>query len=238
MSRISNSLKRAGYTVLSDIIPGHGAGADAANAFKETYWQSFVTQNVGLLRSVYQKIHFVGFSTGALLIHNYLFENRTNFSARSVVLYSPFYKPAQAFVDVLNACLNDIIPTFSIKKIYGLTRFREVEVALIKPENYQTYLPLLAAEEVVGLGRKVSAKLERKIRIKINSPILVFLSTSDGLVQYTDSVDLVNNSFVEPEFVIYDSAEVPHHLMVSEVSPVAREVGQLSFRFIKSFGRE
>ena len=234
MSKIATSLKRAGYTVLNDIIPGHGSGAETANAFKETYWQSFVTQNINQLRKTYKKIHFIGFSTGALLVHNYLYENKSNFSAQSVVLYSPFYKPAQAFIDVLNACLNNIIPTFSIKKLYALTRFREVEVALLKTENYQNYLPLLAAEEVVNLGHKVSTKLEQKARLKINTKVLVFLSMSDSLVQYSDSIALIKNSFKLPEFVIYDSEEVPHHLMVNEVSPVADQVRQQSLAFIKN----
>lgn len=234
MSRVAQGLKRRGYTVLNDLIPGHGSSAKIANSFSEVYWQGYVTKNISLLRKVYKKIHFIGFSTGALLIHNYLYENRTNLNPESVVFYSPFYKPAKPFIDMLNVSLNNFIEVISVQKIYHLTRFREIEVALLKPENYQSHLPLLAAEEVTNLGEKTSLKLQKNIRKKIAGPVLAFLSTSDGLAKYEDSKFFIEKSFLHADFVVYDSQKVPHHLMVHEVSPVADEVYHSSLSFIAS----
>lgn len=234
MSRVTQGLKRRGYTVLNDLIPGHGSSAKIANSFSEVYWQGYVTKNISLLRKVYNKIHFIGFSTGALLIHNYLYENRSNLNPESVIFYSPFYKPAKPFIDMLNVSLNHFIGAISIQKIYHLTRFREIVVALLKPQNYQSHLPLVAAEEVTNLGEKAVLKLQKNIRKKINGPVLTFLSTSDGLANYEDSKIFIEKSFFNADFVVYNSQDVPHHLMVNEVSPVADEVYRASISFIAS----
>ena len=237
MSDVAEALKIKGYTVLNDIIPGHGSDATIANRFTEVYWQAYVTKNISLLRSVYKKIHFIGFSTGALLIHNYLFEKRNEFSPTSTILYSPFYKPGKPFLDFLNTSLNDLIESVSIKKLYAITKFREIEVAVLKPQNYQEELPLITAEQVVNLGEKVSKKMDVNFKTKIQGKALVFLSATDGLISFDHSKNYAEKSFNEYELRIFKSNRVPHHLMVEEVSAAAANVIDSTVGFIEKTDR-
>lgn len=227
MSTLAQSLAAKNYTVINDIIPGYGSDARVANAFDAKSWQQHVNANLNLVRSCFKKVHLVGFSTGGLLLHQYLRANPQ--SAASVVLYSPFYESHSSFLSFVGAATRFLTSTVSTKLLYRTTGFPDIRVAVLKPDNYLQEIPLDAALAIQELGEKLSNEITRNA-LKFRTPVLLFVSDADRVMNLDSTVRYINADFATTQIIRYEKA--PHHLMVAEVSAVAKDVLELSRNFI------
>ncbi len=227
MASTAKALEAKGYTVINDIIPGHGLDGYVANKFDENFWRMHVNKNIRNVATCFSKIHFVGFSTGALLIHDFLIRNQ-KFNAASVSFYSPFYQPRNQYSGFLKAAARFFTPVVSTSRLYFLTHFPDIKVAILKPRNYLQLLPLDASDAVIRLGESVS----QSQLTPLNTPALVFASDTDMLNSTETALRIMARDFPNLTVDHFTDGYVPHHLMVREVSVQASAVIRKTVQFI------
>ncbi len=234
MSNLAKKLEEEHYTVINDLIPGYGADGFVANKFTPPSWVAHVEANLHDIRQCFSAIHLVGFSTGALLIHDYLRHHTDDFKPQGFILYSPFYQPHLAFVGLLDSAARLLTPIVLTKPLYFLTRFPDIRVAVLKPENYLQELPLDGASYVLKFGSEVSKEISQRPLADDDTPVMLFVSDADQIMNLNVTLQNVSRDFSKLKIVRFHQLGVPHHLMVSEVSPVADEVIRQSVDFIQS----
>lgn len=232
MADAAKRLHQKGYTVINDLIPGYAASGIIANQFDSGTWISHVETNLNAIRTCFREIHLIGFSTGGLLLHNYIRQHQSDFTAKSLILYSPFYKPHFAFADFLRSGTRLLTPVVLTKPLYYLTRFPDIKVAVLKPENYLQQLPLDGAKFVIELGKKVDSEVAAAPLKNNSTATLLFVSNADQIMNLKTTLKIVAQDFTNLHIVHFKNQYVPHHLMVSEVSDVAEEVLQQTEDFI------
>lgn len=221
-------LSREGLTVVNDIIPGHGASGFISNNYNEKHWKKHVSAQLDRIRQCSDQIFVIGFSTGALIIHNYLIQNQKNFSAAGVVFYSPFYTPNLSFASWLQKAVRFFASTVPIDFLYRFLHFTDVRVAILKPKNYMQSIPLDTASAIQRLGLAVFYQAD----MSSESPALLFASEDDQIIKYNNSVSKMQQDFKNLSIINFDHNSIPHHLMVKEVSPVAFKVQTKTLVFI------
>lgn len=228
LSMAATEFTKLGYTVVSDIIPGHGLNALVANQFKAEQMRDHVESNLNSLRSCYSKIHVMGFSTGGLLIHDYLRRHNQDFTAASVTLYSPFYKPRHFYSAVLGNIVRLFTDNVSAEAFYKATEFPDVKIALLRPANYLQQIPLDVAGRINDLGSEVYDSKP----VSIHSKLLLFVSDSDETIDIDATLKKTAQDFSTLSVQHFTKADaVPHHLMLDEVSPKAKDVLQKTIAF-------
>lgn len=232
MSKLAKSLKQKSYTVVNDIIPGHGLDGFVANHFSYSDWQKHVASNINEMRKCFKKIHFVGFSTGALLIHDYIRKNSKTFQASSLTFYSPFYKSSNEHADFLQYAARFFTPVINTQKLYFLTHFNDIKIATIKTQNYLQQIPLDMAKSVSLLGENLYQSIGSQKKAKIDSPTLVFVSNDDKIANYYINLEVFSLDFDNLQTEAFINHQIPHHLMVNEVSSVANAVRSKTVNFI------
>lgn len=231
MSSLAQSLNNKSYTVINDILPGHGLNGFVANAYDYKSWQNHLQTNLNNIRKCFSKIHLVGFSTGALLIHDYVRKYNKSFYPASITLYSPFYKSHNHYADFLRSSARLVTPVVSTQHLYYITRFPDIEVAVLKPDYYLQQIPLDNAKNVTDLGQITMNSIHQTPKV-INAPALIFISNNDQIADFETNFNLVNSEFSNLHLEIFQNQQVPHHLMSPTVSKVARSVKSKTIDFI------
>ncbi len=227
MKSTAEVLTQNGYTVIRDILPGHGVTATTANSFSIQNIQQHVFGNLNALKICGQKIHLVGFSTGATLLHHYLQKNSDDYIA-SVTLISPYYRPSVWFGDLLSLGAGLFISTLSIDFAYTTTRFPDIKVAYLDPIHYVRDIPIQMANEIDSLG---DTTLLTAARIAV--PVLLLTSTNDQTASPAITHAKVAVDFISPQLMHYGPWYLaPHHIMAEAVSPVAKNAHQLVKTFV------
>lgn len=231
MSLIAKALTDAGYPVYNALIPGFGATPEVANNYENTTWKRWFHQQVQSLKVCYNKIHLIGFSTGGLLIYDYLSKNPQDDRIGSASLISPFFETHSVFLSLLQGWTTLFLDTISINTVYYGLGFPDVEVMIKEPESYLQEVPIRAGSEIAALGKEAR---DRKINNgKIVAPVLMFISPDDLVIRQSTAEKLVMRNF--ENWVIQTlkaSPRSPHHLMAPAVSPVAKKVQNQIVDFI------
>ncbi|WP_347357806.1 alpha/beta fold hydrolase [Bdellovibrio sp.] len=231
MRMIGELAFRAGYDVFSDTIPGFGGTALIANQFNRQQWLDHTRRRLLQLASCYDKVHLVGFSTGGLLIHRFLYDHPELAKKFSVTLYSPFYDPNSFFLKILGSLTGDIPVGVSVKTMYKLSKHPDLVVLLKEPEAYLQDIPLAAANQVFELGHELQDLQVKNLR-SIASPLMLFLAHGDRVLNFSNS-EYMTRVFNKRQLVALPSS-IPHHLMVSSVSASAQAVAKDTLHFIES----
>lgn len=218
----------AGFTVVLDVLPGHGLSGDAANTFSSKDIQNHVFSNIEAIKTCNRPLHLIGFSTGATLLHNYLQSHESD-SISSLVLISPYYSPSVAFGDLLAHGATFFLSTLSVRFAYTVSRFPDIEVAYLDPAHYFHDIPLYLANEINSLGKNTLFTLK-----KIETPTLVFSSAQDKIASPLVTPTKIFGDFTRADIRHFPPFYLaPHHLMSETVSPVAEYVHQTIFSFVK-----
>ena len=217
--------KKAGWSIVSFLIPGHGANHLISNSFKNTRWITEMKKQMDLVSGCFKEVRAVGFSTGGLLLHHYLLTNPTPKSLQSYHLISPYFVqriggPLELFLTLVNGS--------SIDTLYFFTRFRDLKVATIDTQNYNQTLPVDTALQIRDLGLKVYKEMRAENRLSI--PVQLFLSEGDWTVDTDATKEVINRDYENVQLVWYKGSE-PHHLMCPSVSTVAPELQRLIYSF-------
>jgi len=218
MNRLAAGLKAKGYSVLNDLVPGYGFSARVANHYTEDYWDRYFDVRFKAAFQCYKRVHMIGFSTGGLTIHKFLKTN-PKLKAASVHLISPFFAPTLKFVSMLTEWFSVIKTEVSLSLLYYTTfGAKELKIMLMYPDYYLQDAPYLNMNEIVKSGKEV---MDMKSTEKNMSPVTLYATKKDLVMDFDVTTRLVNRDFVNPRLVDYSQTEAPHHLFRHEVSEVA-----------------
>lgn len=225
MASIGRRLHRDGYYIYNGVIPGFSATALVANEYKASEWTRWMNQEVARLEQCFSKIHLVGFSTGGLLIHDFLSKNTNRPSIRSANLIAPFFETAGMFNRFLTSIGGVFLNTISTETVYYKFGFPDVEVMVLDPLHYLTEVPIRAVEEIKDLGH---TNVVRRQKSRIQIPTLALMSEQDQVIDTETSKELISERYAYPELIEYPRVKGgprrPHHIMVTSVSDVASDV--------------
>lgn len=234
MAYIDDAFVNNGFAIYHDVIPGFSATAKVANSFTWQQWVTDLEIKLKLLAENYQEIYLLGFSTGGLLIHNYLLENSHRSEVlekiKSIVMYSPFYQPFFGFGSNISKLVTKFFTEVPIKSLYAATRIADLRVMLLQPQNYLPKVPLKTARQIDALGKKVQ---QQDNRFKMNIPVLCFLSEADRVANVAVSERVMRRDFANIKFCHFSKSKVPHHLMVPEVNEKFNDVKAEVLRFLR-----
>lgn len=237
MTGISEKLRKAGYTTVLDLMPGHGISGWSANHYNLDQIVDHVFANISSYLDCGVRVHLIGFSTGATLIHRYLQTQAMNSTQKrnlaSVHLISPFYAPTILFTDLLSTHVQEIVPAPSILGLYLLTKHPDLVAAVLNPDHYMQNLPLYLADEILKLGDTTLKKKIRPIQQK-DIPVQAFFSDFDLVASPFKTKLKLEAEFptvLLHEFPAY--LKSPHHLMSPSVNPYADYVEDEILNFIE-----
>lgn len=227
MRSTAQKLVSSGYTVVLDLLPGHGVSADVANHFTKADLKTHVFANIDALSSCADQIHLVGFSTGATLVHHYL-QFHSSPKIKSASLISPYYRPTIIFGDLLSGGSAVFFSKISVDFVYAVSRFPDIKVAFLDPDHYHNDIPLEMANEINSLGEDTFLT-----KAEINTPVLVLTSSLDKIASPATTHLKIALEFSKIKLLHFNALNLaPHHLMATPVSPVATQVHQAIFDFI------
>jgi alpha-beta hydrolase superfamily lysophospholipase len=232
MKTVGDALAAKGFNVLFGLLPGFGATAKIANQVTFEDYQKWYESQVRALEKCFKKVHLVGFSTGAMLALDYANAHPRDGRIASVSLISPFFSSHSLWGLLVQKLAAQILDSISVRDMYLLTHFPDIQVMLKEPRQYLSEVPLRGAGEVIRGGE---LNLSRRIIQKTKAPALLFLSDKDQVVNQRESEMLVRKSFSFVDFVHFNSSEaVPHHMMAPSVSAKANGVARKITDFVDS----
>ena len=224
MMFITEPLKKAGWTIIGFLIPGHGSTTKVANSFKADRWKKAIKVQLELVTNCFQEVRAVGFSTGGLLLHDYLSHNPIPNTLVELDLISPYFlaRIPLAFGELLEMLFDNI----SIDTTYLLTRFPDLKVMTIDRDKYSQHIPIGTALEIKKLGENVFN--EKKVSDKLKIPVQLFLSENDWTADINVSKKFIEDNYTNVKNIWYKNADkMPHHLMNPSVSFAAKELQTL-----------
>ncbi len=228
MKPIARLLSEKGYTVVNDLIPGHGVNGYISNYYDEKKWRAHVKENLDDLQTCSTDISVIGFSTGGLLIHDYMSSN-PNFKPQAAVFYSPFYTAHLAFLAWIKDLASWITPTVSVSPLYAVSRFQDIQVAVLDKDHYMQQIPLDTATVIQKLGTEVY----NKPAFNSETPALLFVSENDQVLNSDTTLEKIKSDFKNVQIQIFTKKQkIPHHLMVDSVSSVAIDIQRQGANFI------
>lgn len=229
MLHIAKPFIQKGWSIVGFLIPGHGSTSKVANAFTRDRWQKEMAEQFSLVAESFDEVHAAGFSTGGLLLHDYLRQHKTPENLKSLHLISPFFK--QRFMTFFDGLIEKIFNNISIDPVYFFTRFRDLKVMTINRKLYNQCIPISTAREIKRLGLEVYHAPEKKFEV----PVQLFLTKGDWTVKPSASREVLERDAKTLTHIWYNDSD-PHHLMSPAVSMVADDVQQKISGFV--FGKE
>lgn len=234
MSNFDLILQNHNLAIYHDIIPGFASTAQIANNYLWSQWTKNLEEKIKFISELYDEVYLMGFSTGGLLLHQFLLNHATDQTAihkiKGLILFSPFYQPYAWLGPKLNKIVSQFINEISVRSVYSMTRVPDMKIMLRQPQNYLTSVPLKTAAQIEGLGKLVQNTPAPK---KIEVPSLCFLSDNDRIANVRVSKKMLCRDFSHPQFQFFKKENVPHHLMVPEANPLFQKVTEELIKFLK-----
>lgn len=231
MKYIAEPFIKAGWTVVGFLIPGHGASSQIANAFLKKRWRMEMQQQLSMILESFEEVRAVGFSTGGLLLHDFILHQPLQPSFKSLHLISPYFiQRIGGRLKLFDPLIKKLFNNISLDRAYGLSKFPDLRVMTIDRPSYNQSIPVRTAREIKGLGEEIFNRAAPQKKLSL--PVQLFLSENDWTVK-TDASKKVIYRDVEAdkiELVWYPGKE-PHHLMAPTVSNVAKKIQELIFTY-------
>lgn len=231
MMFIAEPFLKEGWSVITFLIPGHGSSSKVADAFDSLSWRRLMQEQLTLVTESFDEVRAAGFSTGGLLLHDFLMNNPVPQTLKSLHLISPYFKQriGRAF-GFMDGILKKIFNHISVQTTYSLTRFPDLAVMTKDHVSYNKNIPLGTGLEIKKLGL-INYHLKR-VGPKIQLPVQLFLTENDWTVDTAASKTLVNRNFQNVELVWYAGSE-PHHLAAPLVSSVSDSLRESMMEFVR-----
>lgn len=222
MKFISEAALKKGNTVFNDLIFGYGHNSLLTNKVKKEMYVKNVERNLTFLFKHYQKVNLVGFSTGGLLITNFIEEHpEWQQKIGNVQLVSPYYFPYISIAPTFGKILRLFIENVPVSTFYKISSFPDVEVILLEKNNYLQSVPVNAAVEIDTLAKLFQEKATPKENLK---NIDIYLTENDQVLSFKKCHEFLARIYPNARFHLYNGKRMPHHLMSPAVSNVALEI--------------
>lgn len=229
MKFLAKPFIEAGWAVIGFLIPGHGASSVVANCFDKTIWRFEMKRQLEMVLASFDEVSAIGFSTGGLLLHDYVTHNKVSDHLKSLHLISPFFKQrVGGQLKLIDLLLQKIFNNMSVDTAYALTRFPDLSVMCLDRESYSQNIPVLVAKEIKALGSEIQKKAAPLHKLKL--PTQLYLSENDWTVKTEISKQVINRD-IEGNFIelVWYPGKEPHHLMAPLVSGVAGDIQKRLF---------
>lgn len=228
MMYLAKPFIKAGWTVVGFLIPGHGSTTDVGNSYSNERWQEEIKAQLDPIVQCFDEVRVAGFSTGGLLLYDYAAHSKNTGSLKSVHLVSPYFLPRLGAWNLIDGIIQFLYDGIHVDLAYAVTHFPDLKVMTVNKKDYNQNIPVGLAREVSDLGRKVYNGTWPSEKVKI--PVQLFLSEGDWTVDTDVTKEIIFESFNDVDFHWFGGTE-PHHLMVPEVSRVAKTVQNLIWEF-------
>lgn len=221
MMYLAKPFQKEGWTVVGFLIPGHGSTVDVGNAFTNERWQEELKAQLDPIVQCFDEVRVAGFSTGGLLLYDYVVHAQSPRSLKSVHLVSPYFMPRLGAWNLIDGIIQFLYDGIDVDLAYKLTHFPDLKVMTVNRNDYNQNIPVGMAREVSDLGKKVYQGNWPSKKVKI--PVQLFLSEGDWTVETDATEEIVFASFSDVDFHWLTGTE-PHHLMVPKVSRYAKAI--------------
>lgn len=220
-----------GFDVYNDLIFGYGDRAELVNLTNNSEWIDLFYKKLDIILPYYEKIHFVGFSTGGLMISHMIYDRQSllNTKLASVTLISPFYEPDLFAARFFLKFVSFFIDTISSDLPYDLIRYPDVVVMRNHRDNFMQRIPLQAAKQVMDLADQFTKKA--KSSLGTFERMTVYMTPNDRVADYQFTKEFLPKIFGGLKFITLEGKRAPHHLMVESVS---EHTDKLSAEFLNN----
>ncbi len=219
-----------GFDVYNDLIFGYGDRPEMVNLTQNTAWLNLFYKKVETILPFYDKIHFVGFSTGGLMISHLVLDKQEMIREKlgSITLISPFYEPDMFMGRFLLKLVGFFIDSVSTDLPYDLIGYPDVVVMMNHRENFMQKIPIKAASEVMKLADQFTEKAQNSIG-EFNQ-MTVYMTPNDRVADFDFTKNYLPKIFTGMKFITLEGEKSPHHLMVKSVS---RHTEKISAEFLE-----
>ncbi len=209
-----------GEIVFNDLILGHGLNADVANKFKYELFYKHAEKNLNFAFKNAKKVRLSGFSTGGLIISNYLYHHPENWSkVESIKLISPYFIPHFSFTPYFGHFISLFTKKINADFFYRYTHYPDVEIITLLKDNYLNDIPLLSALEINSLAKKFREDVTTSNFIfKDLNNVEIFLTENDEVLNPEKSYEFLKKVFPNAKINYLKGDQLPHHLMAPLVS--------------------
>ncbi len=234
MMLFENKAHALGYDVYNDVIYGHGFSAELANLTTRHDWMRVFNKKIDLISQNYSKIHFVGFSTGGLMISKLLKDREDiRLKTKSTTLISPFFEPDFPGSRFFLSFVPWFFKTLSAKVPDSVLSHPDVQVVLKHKDFYLQDLPVLFGREVVYLAdqfreevKKLELETKQKFEINLEN-VFIHLTVNDRVLEYDFCFKYLSEIFPKAHVLTYQGEKAPHHLMMESVSKETKKIEDL-----------
>src|SRR5690606_10713438 len=183
-----------------------------ANQYSYKIWQKWLLAKLNQSLDCFPEVHLVGFSTGGLLIYDYLTNRGVHDKIQTATLISPFFKATGSFSYLIARGISLLLDKVSNETVYRWTRLPDLKVMFAEPVYYLQEVPLKSARQIMTLGELNIAKIPKKIKNK-NFRLMTLLSQQDMVVDIPTSKALVLAWFPSSQVIEFSGRpRPPHHL--------------------------
>lgn len=235
MSEIGSILNDRNIHVYNTLIPGFGGTAKIANQYSHQSWTAWLDKEISRAMLCADEIYLIGFSTGGLLIHDWLAKNPNHPKIKAASLVAPYFQTSGFFNSIIQHTASKFLSEISVYTVHAIPWFKDVEIMTIRTEEYLQSVPLRTTAQIVELGQ--INKRHQILGGQIRTPAQVLISNQDQVTAPDAAVELVQSNFRNLQLVEYGQTpegRSPHHLMCEEVSPVAKDLEARILDFILS----
>lgn len=214
----------AGWTVIGFLIPGHGSSSTIANQYNQSRWRFELQRQLSLVLETFDDVRAVGFSTGGLLLQDFIRQAPPPPSLSGLHLISPFFlQRIGSFLNIFDGLFEKIFDHVTVERALAFTGFPDLLVMTRDLESYNRTIPLGVAHSIKALGKEVF-KAQAPV-VKRQIPVQLFLSENDWTVKIEASRFVIyrDTEAHKIELITFAGKE-PHHLMAPMVSGVALEI--------------
>lgn len=220
-----------GFDVYNDLIFGYGDRPEMVNLTKNAEWINLFYKKLDVILPFYEKVHFVGFSTGGLMISHMIYDRQSLLGTKlgNITLVSPFYEPDLFAGRFLLKIVGFFVDTVSSDLPYNLIRYPDVVVMMNHRENFMQKIPIQAAQQVMDLADQFTQKAQTSLGAF--PQMTVYMTPNDRVADYKFTKEYLPKIFNDLKFITLSEDKAPHHLMVESVSS---HVGRLRDDFLKN----
>jgi hypothetical protein len=209
-----------GDIVFNDLILGHGLNADVANKFKYKLFYKHAEKNLNFVFKNAKKVRLSGFSTGGLIISNYLYHHPENWNKiESIKFISPYFIPHLSFTPYFGYFISLFAEKINADFFYRYTHYPDVEIITLLKDYYLNDIPLLSALEINNLAKKFREDvISTNFIFKDLKNVEIYLTENDEVLNPEKSYEFLSKIFPAAKINYLKGDQLPHHLMAPLVS--------------------
>lgn len=245
LSSLIQEAAQGHHTVYAPLIPGWGSSPQVANMYGRREWRKSVDDSYRLLSKCFSSMAVVGFSMGAALAMDFVFDRYDTLRAEiggarlnSANFVSPFmrFKGWKLWLAYhFYSRIGNQVSLVELKRRAGRMPTPDLDIMIANPGLYGQFLPLPAITEILKLRDDLQAS-----RAVVGKDLKVLMATSlgDGVTDQRISREFAIDHFPNIRLLQFPATlaqPVPHMMYLHDpTDPVAQMVSREIIRHVHS----